>query len=310
MIELKRERIELSLLLDRAAEIARPLFDQRRHDLIVKAPRQGLLVDVDASRMTQVFSNLLTNSAKYTEVGGRIVVSAHAAGSDVELRVTDNGIGISEEMLPHVFELFMQERQAIDRSRDGLGLGLAIVQNLMHMHGGTVSASSQGRGMGSTFTIRLPSVPVAAAQRSEAPKSLASPARKTYARSVLVVDDNTDAAETLAMLLEALGCETRVVDNGPAALALVASFKPPLALLDIGLPGMDGYELARRLRELPELARMRLVAVTGYGQKADIELALKVGFDEHLVKPLNFEKLEALLARSFSMVTALSCLSS
>ncbi|MDQ6629699.1 MAG: ATP-binding protein [Pseudomonadota bacterium] len=305
-IELKRERIELNLLLDRAAEIAGPLLDQRRHDLIVKVPRHGLLVEVDATRMTQVVSNLLTNAAKYTEVGGRIVVSAAALDNEVELRVTDNGIGISEEMLPHVFELFMQEHQAIDRAKGGLGLGLAIVQNLMRMHAGTVSAASNGRGMGSTFTIRLPAVVAAAEHRREAAESAPSPATRTYAHSVLIVDDNADAAETLAMLLRGLGCDARTAESGRAALALVASFKPELALLDIGLPEMDGYELARRLRAIPDLARMRMVAVTGYGQKGDIVLAMKAGFDEHLVKPLDFEKLEALLGRSFAKEAARS----
>ena len=263
-IELKRERIELSLLLDRAIEIASPLMDQRRHDLIVKVARRGLVVDADAIRLAQIISNLLTNAAKYTEPGGRIVVSAQATGGEVVLHVADNGIGISEEMLPHVFELFVQERQAIDRARGGLGLGLAIVRNLMTMHGGTVGVTSKGRGAGSTFTIRLPSPPAPAdEQPSELPELVRSPARMSCARQVLIVDDNQDAAGTMVLLLNELGCDTRVAYDGPSALALVESFRPQLALLDIGLPVMDGYELARRLRNRPDTATIRLVAVTG-----------------------------------------------
>jgi signal transduction histidine kinase/DNA-binding response OmpR family regulator len=296
-ISLKLECIELSLLLDRALEIANPLIEQRRHNLIVDVPRSGLLVDADAIRITQVISNLLTNSAKYTEPGGRIVVSAKASDSTIELCVADDGIGISEEMLPHVFELFMQERQALDRPRSGLGLGLAIVQNLVSMHGGTVSVASEGRGTGSVFTIRLPSAARSGARQHEAPKLYRVPAKSANACQVLVVDDSADAAEMLSQTLIELGCETRIAYDGPSALALLELFRPQLALLDIGLPVMNGYDLALHLRRRPEGAKIRLVAVTGYGQKADIELALRAGFDEHLVKPVEFEQLQALLAR-------------
>jgi signal transduction histidine kinase/DNA-binding response OmpR family regulator len=296
-ITLKLERIELSILVGRAIEIASPLIEQRRHELIVEVPRSGLLIDADALRLAQILSNLLTNAAKYTEPGGQIVVSAQLSGAEVELRVADNGIGISEQMLPHVFELFMQERQTIDRARGGLGLGLAIVQNLMAMHGGTVSATSKGLGTGSVFTIRMPSATGVESVTNEVLRIVTSVARTEGLYRVLVVDDNLDAGEMLSLVLNELGCETRIAADGPTALLLVDAFQPRLALLDIGLPGMNGYELARQLRQRPGSAGMRLVAVTGYGQKADIEFALQAGFDEHLVKPVEFEQLEALLAR-------------
>jgi PAS domain S-box-containing protein len=295
-IELKRERLELRLLVDRAIEIASPLMVQRDHDLIVEVPPVGLQVDVDPLRIAQVLSNLLTNAAKYTDPGGRIVVSAQALGGEVELRVTDNGIGISAQMLPHVFELFVQERQAIDRVHGGLGLGLAIVQNMMALHGGNVSVTSVGPGHGSTFTIRLPATEVRAGeQRVEMAEPSRAAGQTAVARQVLIVDDNQDAAQMLALVMEDLGWETRIAYDGPSALAVAESYRPQLVLIDIGLPLMDGYELARHLRARPSTAKARLVAVTGYGQKNDVEAALEAGFDQHLVKPVQFEKLESLL---------------
>jgi CheY-like chemotaxis protein len=201
-------------------------------------------------------------------------------------------------MLPHVFELFMQERQALDRAPGGLGLGLAIVQNLMKMHGGTVSVTSGGHGAGSSFTIRLPSATSAGERPGDTPDERGLTEQTLNPLRVLIVDDNADAGESLAMVLNELGCDTRVACDGPSALALAATFRPELALLDIGLPMMDGYELARQLRRRPESARLRLIALTGYGGKGDIELAMEAGFDEHLVKPIDFEDMELLLARA------------
>jgi signal transduction histidine kinase/DNA-binding response OmpR family regulator len=299
-IALKREHIELSLPLDRAIEIASPLIDQRHHTLVVEVPRHGLLVDADPVRIAQVISNLLTNAAKYTEPSGRLVVSAQVRDGDVELGIADNGIGISEEMLPHVFELFTQERQAIDRARGGLGLGLAIVQNLMTMHFGTVTAASPGRGAGSTFTIRLPSAATLEKQLVGGSNSPRLSVPTASALRVLIVDDNLDAAETLGMALNELGCETRVGFDGPSALRIVETFEPQLAILDIGLPVMDGYELAGHLRKRVGSASLRLVALTGYGQKSDVERAIHAGFDEHFIKPIDLSKLGGLLIRSIS----------
>jgi signal transduction histidine kinase len=295
-IELKRESVELSAVVARAVEIASSLLEQRRHVLLVDVPLQGALAFVDPTRFAQVISNLLTNAAKYTEVGGRIVVSAELTAGAVTLSVSDNGIGIVEQMLPHVFDIFMQERQASDRAQGGLGLGLAIVRSLVQMHGGTVSASSGGRGTGSSFVIRLPAVVAAQQPRSET--SLPTPAEVSPGgvRRVLVVDDNTDAAELLARAMTQFGCETQIAHDGPSALALIETFRPELALLDIGLPVMDGYELAQRIRNRPNAEPTQLVAVTGYGQKSDIEQALAAGFDDHLTKPVDILRLKALVS--------------
>jgi signal transduction histidine kinase len=295
-IELKRERVELSAVVSRAIELASPLLEQRRHTLLVNVPEHGILVFVDATRFAQVISNLLGNAGKYTEVGGEIEISAASVAGDVTLSVTDNGIGIDEQTLPHVFDIFMQERQASDRAQGGLGLGLAIVRSLVEMHGGTVSASSAGRNEGSSFTIHLP----AAAGHEEGASSPLPPASlqlaSVAARRVLVVDDNADAAELLSRVMQELGCHTRVAHDGPSALALVENFRPELALLDIGLPVMDGYELARHLRQRLGAEPLRLVAVTGYGQKSDVERAFAAGFDDHLTKPVNIDLLEGLLS--------------
>ena len=295
-IELKRERLEMSSVVSRAIELASPLLEQRRHRLVLDVPEQGVPVLVDATRFAQVISNLLGNAAKYTEVGGEIAISAASAAGKVTLTVADNGIGIDEHTLPHVFDIFVQERQASDRAQGGLGLGLAIVRSLVEMHGGTVSASSAGRGTGSSFTIQLP----LAASHEEEARSLVPATHPHLApgtmRRVLVVDDNADAAELLARVMEQLGCETRTAHDGPSALALVEGFRPELALLDIGLPVMDGYELARHLRQRSDADPIRLVAVTGYGQKSDVERAFAAGFDQHLTKPVNLDLLEALLS--------------
>jgi signal transduction histidine kinase/DNA-binding response OmpR family regulator len=298
-IELKREHAELSVLLDRAIEIASPLLEQRAHVITVVVARDGLVVDADPTRMVQIISNLLTNAAKYTEPSGKIGVSARIFEERIELSVSDNGVGISKEMLPHVFELFMQERQAIDRARGGLGLGLAIVQNLMRMHDGTARAVSAGRGCGSTFTISLPAVRTIASAPTIAGEAIST--QHNTGLLVLIVDDSMDAADTLAELVIALGFDVRVAYDGPSALRLMASFVPHLAFFDIGLPNMSGYELAQEVRKRTTTA-IHLVALTGYGQKGDIQLALDAGFNEHMVKPVNFEKLQALLRRESSRI--------
>jgi CheY-like chemotaxis protein len=219
-------------------------------------------------------------------------------GAEIILEVRDNGIGIAPEVLPRVFDLFVQERQALDRSLGGLGLGLAIVRSLVTMHGGTVTARSEGKGQGSEFTIRIPA---AARQSAAAPAQpeagvAAAPAREAGLK-ILLVDDNDDAAELLGELLRTLGHVTCVAHDGPAALRMAAEFQPEVALLDIGLPVMDGYELARRLREIPTLKDVQLVAVTGYGQEADRLRSRDAGFDAHLVKPVQLEMLEPLFKR-------------
>ncbi|MDI1433982.1 ATP-binding protein [Polyangium sorediatum] len=301
-VELKKERIEVAEVVAKAIEMASPLLEQRRHHLTVEVPSRGLVVDGDGTRLAQVMSNLLTNAAKYTESGGQIVVEAERRGRDVEIRVRDNGIGIAADVLPRVFDFFVQDSQSLDRAQGGLGLGLAIVRNLVTMHGGTVSARSEGKGRGSEFVVRLPGV--AGLSKAEGARTWGGEEAKAAVAGraghrILVVDDNEDAAMLLAESLGSLGHQTRVASDGPSALRLAENFRPDIALLDIGLPVMDGYELAHRLRERPELDRLRLIAVTGYGQASDRSLSQKAGFDAHLVKPVQFDRLAGLVEELF-----------
>jgi PAS domain S-box-containing protein len=293
-VELKRARVELAEVVARAIEMASPLIEQRRHELHLQVPPRGLAIDADPARIAQVVANLLTNAAKYTEPGGRIAITGARIGDVVELVVRDNGIGIAPEMLPHVFEQFVQERQALDRSQGGLGLGLSIVRSLVELHGGTAVATSAGRGGGSELTIRLPAADVATSPGMQA---IERPAKQapTEGRRILVVDDNEDAASLLAECLEMMGNTTRVAHDGPQALRVVDEFVPELALLDIGLPVMDGYELAVQLRAKLGDDRLRLVAITGYGQESDRQRALDASFDAHLVKPIDLARLAGVL---------------
>ncbi|MGA7124383.1 MAG: ATP-binding protein, partial [Polyangiaceae bacterium] len=290
-VTLNRESVEVSDIVAAAIETASPTIENGRHQLITKVPTHGLVVDVDRVRMAQVIANLLTNAAKYTLPGGRITVSVAREGRDVVIHVQDTGAGISAELLPRVFDLFVQARQTLARAQGGLGLGLAIVKSLVAMHGGSVSAASEGLGRGSTFTVRLPLIEARATKREGSAALRASPEPR-LAR-VLVVDDNVDAAEMLAEALHALGYRTAIAHDGPHALQVVAEFEPQIALLDIGLPVMDGYELGERLRE--QRANLTLVAITGYGQDTDRERARDAGFDDHLTKPVDIDKLGRVL---------------
>ncbi|MFY0565674.1 ATP-binding protein [Archangium lansingense] len=298
-VELKREKIELSTVVAKAIEQASPLIEQREHTLTVDVPRNGLRLDADPTRLAQVFSNLLTNAAKYTEPGGRISVTAVREGGEAVVRIRDNGTGIAPETLPRVFDLFVQERQALDRSQGGLGLGLAIVRSMVTLHGGSVGVHSEGRGRGSEFTVRLPVLEAGEVQAVAAPVQAEPkpPARNAVPSRILVVDDNKDAADILSESLMILGCETQVAYDGPSALKMAETFRPEVALLDIGLPIMDGYELARLLREQHSTRGIRLIAVTGYGQSSDRQQSKAAGFDAHLVKPLDLDVLESLLKR-------------
>ncbi|MCP3140245.1 ATP-binding protein [Pyxidicoccus xibeiensis] len=296
-VELKRQPVELAEVVAKAIEMASPLLEQRQHHLFLSVPARGLAVDADPTRLAQVVSNLLTNAAKYTEPGGRIEVSAVREDAEVILKVRDTGIGIAPEVLPRVFDLFVQERQSLDRSLGGLGLGLTIVRSLVAMHGGRVTAHSEGKGRGTEFTIQMPAL---ARQAEAAPAShVSGPSHVRAAlasgRRILLVDDNEDAVDLLSEFLESLGHVTRIAYDGPSGLSLAEAFQPDLALLDIGLPVMDGYELARRLRAMPRLSQVQLIAVTGYGQEADRIRSREAGFDAHLVKPVQLAQLEALL---------------
>jgi PAS domain S-box-containing protein len=298
-VVLRPERIELHEIVQRAVEVVSPLLEERSHALAVEVPRSGLLLKADVARMTQVLSNLLSNACKYTAPGGRITVSAgtDSGHESIVLSVQDNGMGISAEALPHVFDLFVQGQQAIDRSQGGLGLGLSIVRSLVERHGGTVTAHSHGSDRGSQFIVRLPR-----AREEHAPELAVMPApapeSEPLHRRVLVVDDNVDAAEMLAAALTLRGCEVALAHDAPQALELAASRPFDAALLDIGLPIIDGYELAQRLRALDNLRDARLIAVTGYGQPADKQRAIAAGFHHHLVKPVDLGLLETLVTNS------------
>jgi PAS domain S-box-containing protein len=295
-VELRRERIELSEIVAKAIEMASPLIEQRQHRLTVDVPRQGLAVEADAVRLAQVVANLLNNAAKYTEPNGAIAILAAREGDEIALRIRDTGIGLSAEMLPRVFDLFVQERQAIDRAQGGLGLGLAIVRVLVELHGGTVEARSEGHGQGAELVVRLPAAEAGDRLAPARPARVETEiAALPGALRVLVVDDNLDAAELLATSVQMMGHLARVAHDGPAGLRIAAELRPDVALLDIGLPVMDGYELARHLRALPGLASIRLIAVTGYSQEADRAEAAAAGFERHLVKPIRLEQLREAL---------------
>jgi PAS domain S-box-containing protein len=293
-VQLVRQPIEVHELLGRAIETVAPLLEERRHRLAVDAPPSGLVVDADPARMTQVLSNILANAAKYTDPQGELRIVARADAGEVVLEISDTGAGIDPALLPRVFELFTQEAQTFDRSRGGLGLGLAIARTFVALHGGSIDAHSEGQGKGSRFTIHLPlaAAGAGAGAREPAPAPaalLGEHASPVGARRVLVVDDNADAAEMLAELAELRGHTVRRAGDGPAALRVLEEFVPDVALLDLGLPVMDGYELAQRIRQLPGLAGIRLIAVTGYGQASARAQTRAAGFDRHLVKPLQIQ---------------------
>jgi signal transduction histidine kinase len=292
-IQLKKQRLEIAAVIAAAIETASPLIESRLHRLEVDVPAKGLQVDADHARLAQAIANLLNNAAKYTEPGGSITVRARRAGDVVEVTVRDTGIGIAPEMLPHIFQMFVQERQALDRAQGGLGLGLSIVRSLVELHGGEVEARSTGRGHGSEFTLRVPAASTRAEDEGGVRPSTAA-AGAPSGHKIMVVDDNVDAADLLALALDHLGNTTRVAHDAESALAMVGEFAPELAVLDIGLPVIDGYELARRLRGLPGCPR-RLIALTGYGQESDRERAVRAGFDAHLVKPVEIETLKSVI---------------
>jgi signal transduction histidine kinase len=294
-IELRHQTLDMADMVANAIEATSPLLEQRHHVLKVSVP-EGLVVRGDATRLAQVVVNVLSNAAKYTEPHGEIRVEARRDGGQIALHIADSGSGISADMLPHIFEMFAQERQSLDRSRGGLGLGLTIVKSLVELHEGTVEAHSAGAGQGSEFVVRLPA---AAAPLSDEPAVLAaSPGRSPISggRRILVVDDNVDAAKLLAEALQIVGHDTRVAFDGPDALAAAADFQPHAALIDLGLPLMDGYELARQMIAAGDGQRPPiLIAVTGYGQVADRENSQAAGFDMHIIKPVDVAKLISVL---------------
>jgi CheY-like chemotaxis protein/anti-sigma regulatory factor (Ser/Thr protein kinase) len=277
-----------------ALETVRPAADAKGVGLEVAIDGNAGTVSGDPERLQQVIWNLLSNAMKFTDSGGRVRLDVRRDGRHVQIVVSDGGAGISRDFLPHVFERFRQEDASTTRKHGGLGLGLAIVRSLVEMHGGVVSAASRGRGCGATFTIRIPLAGYSELDTSTIDEALPD---KMRALRVLVVDDNVDAAQTLGELLAVMGHLPLVVHDGPAALKAVQTFAPEVAFLDIGLPVVNGYELAKQLRAIAALAHAPLVAITGYGQPADVDRANAAGFVEHLVKPLSPETLRVVLAR-------------
>lgn len=296
-IELRKEPVELANVVARAVETVQPLIAVQGHRLELSLPDGSLLLDADPIRLAQVLGNLLTNAAKYTEANGHIWLSTEQEGHEVVLRVRDNGMGIVPDLLPHIFELFVQADHTSTKAQGGLGIGLTLARNLVHMHGGTIEAHSAGLGQGSEFVVRLPLLvreQEGPGERVEAGEALLE--RPSTGRRVLVVDDNRDAATSLAMLLRMHGHEVEIAHDGVSALALASTFLPHLVFLDIGMPAMDGYEVARRLRRQPGMETVVLAALTGWGQKEDRRRTSEAGFHHHLVKPLEVAALERVLS--------------
>ena len=292
-ILLHEEPSEVKGIVEYAVETVQPLIKQRRHTLSTSLPSQAIWLSADVTRLEQVVVNLLNNAAKYTEEGGHIWLTVEREGDTMLLTVKDTGVGIAPELLPHIFELFRQADRSLDRSQGGLGIGLSLVQQLVALHRGTVSVTSV-LGEGSEFIVRLPVIETSAAEPS-------SPAQESTGRAgsslrVLVVDDNVSSADTMAMLVQQLGHEVRTVYDGPTTLATAIAYRPNVVLLDIGLPGMNGYELATLMRKEPDLQNIILLAVTGYGKESDRQHAQAAGFDHYLVKPADFTRVEQILA--------------
>jgi PAS domain S-box-containing protein len=295
-IHLQPQDVEIALLLEHALEVSRPYIETQRHELLVTQPREPLWIYGDPVRLVQVVQNLLNNAAKYTPPGGRIRLDVAAENGQLVIRVRDSGIGISSQLLPHIFELFTQGEQGLDRSQGGLGIGLTIVKKLVELHGGQVEAASEGIDRGSEFTVRLPLCEHCGPADREAVRPDLPPIADGL--RILVVDDNRDAAESLGLLLSAEGHTVQMAFDGLMALELAASFEPEVVLLDIGLPGLDGYAVAQRLREQPETRAALIIAITGYGQGEDRARAIALGFDHYLIKPVDLTQINELLVRT------------
>ncbi len=292
-LELKKQPITLNSVVDAAVEAARPLLDRKSHQFTVNLPAQTLILNADPLRLSQVLSNVLTDAAKYTDAGGHIALLGRMENGALSLSIKDNGIGIPAESLDGIFAMFSQVEGAATRSEDGLGIGLALVKGLIDLHGGSVEAKSGGLGRGSEFIVRLPIGTVDSSMTL--PVDATAPA--SIGRRVLVADDNQDAADSLAMILEMAGHDVRVVHDGRAALSVAQTFRPDTVLLDIGMPQLSGHEVAQALRQEPWGAGMCLIALTGWGQESDRQQAIHAGFDRHLTKPIDPAELEALLSK-------------
>jgi CheY-like chemotaxis protein len=292
-LQLKKEPVDVASLINSAIETALPIIEARRHRITQQLPEVPLLLDADPARIAQVLANLLTNAAKYMDPGGTIAVEVGMIDQNVSISVIDEGIGLNREDLERVFTMFSQVDSALERSEGGLGIGLALVRGLVELHGGKVSARSEGLGRGSAFTILLPGLSLHEEVKAAVTEN---PVGAGWKRRILVADDNEDAAESLAMLLELSGHEVRIANDGAQALRLAEEFRPDAAFLDIGMPKMNGYLVAQHLRKTPWGGRMRLIALTGWGQEDNKRQAEESGFDHHVTKPVDPDQLEALIA--------------
>ncbi len=297
MVELRRQVFDLSQAAMRAAETAQPVIDGHGHSLVMKLPDDPLWVDGDIVRLSQVIANLLTNAAKYTDHAGHIWLGAARDGGEAVVRVRDSGIGIPPDMLPRVFDLFVQGDRSLARSQGGLGIGLTLAQRLVELHGGTVQAHSEGLGQGSEFVVRLPASDAPRAGKERPARASTASTSAARRKRVLVVDDNIDAVDSIVLILRGAGYEVSCAYDGPSVLSAAMDFRPDVVVLDIGLPGMNGYEVARQLRSQQQFRRTPLVAVTGYGQAADRLKAREAGFDAHLTKPVNPQQLQQFIAQ-------------
>ena len=303
-VELRRRRVDLSAIVVNAVETSQPLIAERGHEFVLELPRESLPVDADPTRLAQVISNLLNNAAKYTPRGGRISLAAVREGNVVTIRIKDNGIGIESTMLPKIFDMFVQVDNRIERASGGLGIGLTLVRHFVELHGGSVHAASDGPQLGSEFAIRLP-LGEAPAVATPDPRFHAPSALPEAGLRILVVDDNYDNADTMSTLLRMLGNDVTVANAGEEALERIAQSRPDVVLLDIGMPKMNGYEVAYRIRHQPSGQDIMLVAITGWGQEADRVRSRAAGFDHHLVKPVDVDQLQQLLAEKHATLQGL-----
>jgi CheY-like chemotaxis protein/two-component sensor histidine kinase len=291
-LSLKKAQVPLQQVLDAAVEAVQPTLEARNHRLVLELPAP-MMLDVDPVRLTQVISNLLTNAAKYTNPGGTITLGCHVDAEALEIFVRDNGVGLEPHVVARIFDMFVQLEPATENSAGGLGIGLALVKALVELHGGSIAVHSAGRGQGSTFTLKLPRTALVQTSAAGHPPPRAAP---QVARRVLIADDNADGAEILALLLQTSGHTVHVANDGASAMEMAARLKPDVAVLDIGMPGLNGYEVAKRIRGESWGSGMMLIALTGWGQDEDKNAALAAGFDHHLTKPTDPARLESLLA--------------
>jgi PAS domain S-box-containing protein len=292
-VELRKERVELAQVISRAVETAQPDIDAKGHELILSVPPEPLMLEADPVRLAEVVTNLLNNAAKFSERAGKIWLTVEGDGADAVIRVRDEGIGISADLLPHVFDSFVQGDRSLERTQGGLGVGLTVSRKLVELHGGSISARSHGIGKGSEFVVRLPGLQILL--RSGSPAAQLPPVSAPGSHRILVAEDHYDAAESMEMMLRQWGNEVRVVHDGVKALQAVDEFRPDIVLLDIGLPGQNGYDVARQIRQKPEFRHVFLAAITGYGQMKDRRRSTEAGFDNHLTKPVDAAALRALI---------------